>query len=345
MANKLEIGPADAGAQLARFLERRLSLPRGLVRKWLRTGQVRVNGKRSQPERPLLAGDVVRLPPWAEGGGEALCPCTVEPDALGPDVGLVYQDEGLLVLNKPYGLPVHGGTRHRDSLSARLKAACGAGFYPPAPAHRLDLHASGLILAGKTHAAQTALHALFREAKDELGREYLCWTRGDAAEIFPVPSLCVDWLTEELDAEGRERMSVVAAGPDLAAGSYGLRPESADWPDDAEKAPPKTVWEARAFYHCLDVRAHPKFGPASLIRARLLTGRKHQIRVQLAARGLPLLGDRRYGGPGRVSMMLHASRVSLPGALFPGGLNVDEPRRFVSNPDWPEFFAPGDVYD
>lgn len=344
MANKLEIGPAEAGRRLARFLESRLSLPRGLVRKWLRTGQVRVNGKRSQPERLLAAGDVVRLPPWAEGGGEALRPCPVPPGALGPDVGLVYQDEELLVLNKPYGLPVHGGTRHRDSLSARLKAACGEGFYPPAPAHRLDLHASGLILAGKTHASQTALHALFREAKEELGREYLCWTRGDAAEIFPVPSLCVDWLAEEQDAEGRERMSVIAAGSYPAAGSCGL-PEFAAGPESAAKAPPQTVWEARAFYHCLDVRAHPKFGPVSLIRARLLTGRKHQIRVQLAARGLPLLGDRRYGGPGRVSMMLHACRVTLPGDLYPGGQFVDAPRLFASRPDWPEFFAPGDNHE
>lgn len=323
MANTMEIGPAESGQKLGRFLERRLNLPRALVYRWLRGGQVRVNGKRAKPERILEAGDVLRLPPWAEsGGGEALRPCPVERHSLGADLEIVFQDDDILVLDKPYGLPVHGGTRHKDSLAARLKAACSEGFYVPAPAHRLDLQASGLIMAGKTHAAQIRLHAFFREAKYELEREYLCWVRGDASLTFAEPVTCVDFLAVKRDAKDRERVFVINAT------------ELADFPDDSPEAPK----EARAIYHCLELRRHEKFGPLSLIRARLLTGRKHQIRAQLAARAFPLLGDWRYGGTRQSSMMLHAWRVTLP----PG--EAEAPRVFTSIPPWDGFFAVPKAY-
>lgn len=309
MANKLEVGPAEAGQSILRFLERRLSCPKASIYRWLRSGEIRVNGGRGKPDRVLKAGDLVRVPPQAgAGGGQSLAACVLEQGALGDDLRIIFQDDELLVLDKPFGLPVHGGTRHKDSLSSRLKAACGEGEYVPAPAHRLDLHASGLILAGKTHAAQTSLHELFRESKLELEREYLCWVRGNAAVTFAEPLLCSDFLAEKIDSKGRERMAVVT---------------------DAEGK------EARAFYHCLDVREDAKFGTISLVRARLLTGRKHQIRVQLASRRFPLLGDWRYGGSRLVSMMLHASRVVVPGP---------EPRVFVSVPRWAGVFAVGDEH-
>lgn len=320
MAKMIEIGPAEAGQQLGRFLERRLDLPRALVFRWLREGQVRVNGGRAKAARLLEAGDVLRLPPQAGlTEASALQPCRIAPGALGPDVKIIFQDEEILVLDKPYGLPMHGGTRHTDSLAARIKDACGKDFYVPAPAHRLDLHASGLILAGKTHAAQTRLHALFREAKYELEREYLCWARGNAGETFAEPLLCTDFIIEERDTKGRERMAVTTAVQD---------PENA--PQNSLNNSPENSKEARALYHCLEVRRHPEFGQVSLIKARLLTGRKHQIRAQLAARRFPLLGDWRYGGSKKISMMLHASRLALPD---------HHPAVFTSNPPWQGFFA------
>lgn len=289
MARVITIGPAESGQKLLRYLERALDCPRSELYRWLRTGQVRVNGGRAKPERILQTGDEIRLPPQAAAStnslfGQGLKACQVVPESLGPGLRIVYQDEEFLVLNKPSGLPVQGGSGHNDSVAARLKAACPAGCYLPAPAHRLDLHASGLLLCGKTHAAQTGLHSLLREAKAELERDYLCWVQGDASGEFSELRLLEDFLSEELSSDGRERMAVAQSGGKAA----------------------------RAYYHYLMTIEAGKLGSFSLVQARLLTGRKHQIRVQLAARGFPLLGDGRYGGPVGIAFMLHAWRLSLP---------------------------------
>ena len=312
MANKLEVGPAEAGQSILRFLERRLNCPKASIYRWLRSGEIRVNGGRGKPDRVLAAGDLVRVPPQAgDENGPALSACMIGQAALGQNLRIIFQDNEILVLDKPRGLPVHGGTRHKDSLAGRIKAACladcGEGAYVPAPAHRLDLQASGLILAGKTHASQVRLHALFRESKIELEREYLCWVRGNAVATFTEALLCVDFLSEERDAKGRERAAVVSEGGK----------------------------EARAWYNCLEVRNDAKFGTVSLMRAKLLTGRKHQIRVQLAARGFPLLGDWRYGGSRQIPMMLHAGRVALP---------APNARIFISVPDWTGIFTVGEEH-
>lgn len=315
MGNRIEIGKAEAGQQILRFLERRLSCPRSLIYRWLRNGEVRVNGGRSKPDRVLEYGDVLRLPPQAAGMGENYAPgadkalgkdvCDITQEAIGAELRIVFQDSSLLVLDKPFGLPAQGGTGHADSVASRLKEAC-SGRYVPAPAHRLDLHASGLILCGKTHRRQSALHNLFRAADSALEREYLCWVRGDASKMFPQSVLCTDMLAENRCSDGRERMEISSNGK-----------------------------ETKTYFKCLKVLLHEKYGSVSLVKARLLTGRKHQIRVQLASRFLPLLGDGRYGGPTGLNMMLHACRLRLPGLAPEGG-------EFISVPRWDGFFAVGD---
>lgn len=317
MANMIEIGQAEAGQKLLHFLERRLGLARADIYRWLRTGQLRVNGGRAKPEQRLESGDVLRLPPQSgDLSALPLATCELKQGALGLDLPVIFQDESLLVLDKPSGLPVQGGTGHEDSVSSRLKTACGEDTYVPAPAHRLDLYASGLLLAGKTHERQAWLHELFRSSKPELGREYLCWVMGDASELFAQETPCTDFLYVEMGLDGRERMAALQEGEQ--------NPEAK---------------EGRALYRCLETRMHQRLGKVSLMWARLLTGRKHQIRVQLSSRGLPLLGDSRYGGPDAMPLMLHATRLSLP--PFEEG---DLARRFSSRPQWPAFFDTGDDY-
>lgn len=314
MANKLEIEPGDAGRSVLRFLERRAGLARADVYRWLRSGEIRLNGGRVKAERILAAGDVLRLPPQAGALPPSLSVCLLAPDALGGALRIVFQDDRLLVLDKPAGLATQGGSGQGDSLSARLRAACGPGCHVPAPAHRLDKHASGLIAAGKTPAALAWLHGLFRAAKPDLQRAYYCWVRGDASAALAEACELRDFLGPELGADGRERM---AALPEGAEGTGGK--------------------EAAANYRCLELRRHPQLGPLSLLEARLLTGRKHQIRVQLASRGWPLVGDGRYGGPTGYPMLLHAWRLVLPAQ--PGAGEFAE---FVSPPPWTGFFAMGD---
>lgn len=317
MANIIEIGQAEAGQKLLHFLERRLGFLRADIYRWLRTGQIRVNGGRAQPERRLESGDVLRLPPQAGSiNARPLGSCDLKQGDLGLDLPIIFQDESLLVLDKPSGLPVQSGTGHNDSISSRLMAACASGAYVPAPAHRLDLYASGLLLVGKTHERQAWLHELFRSAKAELEREYICWVMGNAMELFEQKSLCTDFLYVETGLDGRERMAAL--------------------PEGEEK--PETK-EAKAIFRCLETRMHQRLGKISLVWARLLTGRKHQIRVQLSSRALPLLGDWRYGGPEAMPLMLHSTRLSLP----PFGAD-DDVLNFSSRPQWPGLFDIEDVY-
>lgn len=284
------IGEAEAGVKLLRFLERGLGLPRPLLFRLLRTGQVRLNKGRTKPETVLLAGDEVRLPPGLvmPGPADAAGPPSpeVQPEApdLGPGLEVVQVGKHWLALNKPAALPVQPGSAHEDSLSARLRLAFAGAPFLPAPAHRLDKQSTGLVLAGRTPLGQRWLSALFAGDKRELGRVYLVWVAGKWADEGAVTLR--DHLAQKRGPDGLERIYII---PEAEGGK-----------------------EALAVYRPLQYLAQSPCGPASLLEARLLTGRKHQIRVQCASRGHPVIGDRRYNGPLFRQMLLHAAKIELP---------------------------------
>lgn len=307
------VGRAESGQKLLQFLQRRLNLPPALLHRWIRTGQARLNGRRAKPFARVALGDTVRVPPFAltlaaqagargQDGAAAPPPGTAAPAAGGtadarapaaapplpPLVG-VFGD--IWVFNKPAGLPTHPGTGHEDSLSARLAAHAPGAAFPPTPAHRLDRATSGIILVAATHDALRALQQQFRERR--LAKEYVAWVEGRWP--WPGPRLLRGHIRKE-GAPGAERMRPCAPGPDAREAVCVVRP---------------LVAGART----------------SLVQVRLITGRTHQIRVQLSALGHPVLGDAKYGRGRRdecPGMRLHALRVTLP-----------DGRRVACLPDWP----------
>lgn len=309
-----QVGRAESGQKLLQFLQRRLNLPPALLHRWIRTGQARLNGRRAKPFARVLLGDVVRVPPFAltlaaqagargQDGAAASPPGMPAPASpagtgagappqalpLPPLVG-VFGD--IWAFNKPSGLPTHPGTGHEDSLSARLAAHAPGAAFPPTPAHRLDRDTSGIILVAATHDALRELQRQFRERR--LAKEYVAWVEGRWP--WAGPRLLRDHV-RKAGAPGAERMRPCAPGP------------------DAREA------------LCV-VRALVAGARASLVQVRLITGRTHQIRLQLANLGHPLLGDAKYGrGPrhGCSGMRLHALRVTLP-----------DGRPVVCLPDWPK---------
>ena len=305
----IAIGRAEAGQSLRRFLQRRLGLPAGMLYRWMRSGQIRVNSRRCQGDRPLAEGDFVRLPPqaaaladvdWRDLQGRPLAVCTLDQNKLGADLPIVHQDENLLVLNKPSGLAVHGGSGQHDSVTLRLRRACPADVFVPVPAHRLDKPASGLLLAGKTQTSLRHLHVLFKTT--QIDKDYLCWAQGDFA-----PHVHTDTAEEGTVFEDMLHLS---GFKDQGAGDEGGQ-------------------RAVSICYFLDAYRHPGMGIVSLLRVRLLTGRKHQIRRQLSDRGFPLVGDQRYNGPPFPKLLLHAARLGLPDA---SGLEL------ICPPDWPDPF-------
>ena len=279
---------AESGQKLLQFLQRRLNLPPALLHRWVRTGQVRLNGRRAKPFARVSEGDLVRLPPFAgalaaqagapvPGARQSPAPAAL---ALPP---LVTRLGDILAFHKPAGLATHPGTGHADSLSSRLRAHAAGAPFVPTPAHRLDRDTSGILLVAATHESLRELQQAFRERR--VAKEYVAWVEG--AWPHAEPQLLRSQLRKE-GAPGAERVRA--------------------W-KDGEVAPADSR-------EALSIVRPLRIGPdASLVQIRLLTGRTHQIRVQLAELGHPVLGDAKYGKGRRAdcpALCLHALRVTLP---------------------------------
>ncbi len=164
----VEVGREENGRKLVSFLEARLgSLPTGLFMRLVRTGQVRVDGRRCKPFDRVLTGQKVRIPPVDAQRRQ-------EPASPLPGIDVVFENGEMLVVDKPSGLPAHGGTGWTDSVHDRLKRR-HAGAFVPVPVHRLDRDTSGLLLCAKTHDFLRAMHASW----PGLTKAYLCWVEGE----------------------------------------------------------------------------------------------------------------------------------------------------------------------
>jgi len=269
----ITVTPEEAGQKIVAFIARRLgeTVPQSAVMRWIRTGQVRLDGGRTRPFVRVAEGQAVRLPPCE------LREIPAQAAGCLPPFPVIYEDDALVAVDKPSGLPVHPGSGWADSVQTRLEAAYPGASFAPTPAHRLDRDTTGILLIAKTFEKLSELHQFFRDKS--IGKEYLAWVAGR----FPGQSGCFQLLEDNLEKKGppgRERMHT-GSGKQALSEAFILRAGDG----------------------------------ASLLRLRILTGRTHQIRAQLAARGHPLIGDRKYGGPPG-TIMLHAWRVTLPDLIL-----------------------------
>jgi len=291
----LTVSHAEAGQKLIQYLYRVLGkdVPGSVFMRWIRTGQIRVDGKRVKPFDRLAQGQTVRLPPFAEVPPErtasngSLAVYFLDPAPL--DLDILAETEDWLVIAKPSGLPVHPGSGWTDSVQTRLAAAYAAAPFVPSIAHRLDRDTSGVLLVAKTHWALTHAHSAFKNR--QAVKEYLCWVKGRwSLSALGEPAEFADRL-EKSGQEGREK---VVAIPE--------RKNKADTKDEAKEArlqaTPLVIEMGR-----------------TLLKVRLFTGRTHQIRVQLSSRGHPIVGDAKYGGGGS-PMYLHAWRLTIADQTF-----------------------------
>ncbi len=283
----------ESGQKLLQFLQRRLNLPQAMLHRWVRTGQVRINGCRCKPFSRVQAGDLVRLPPFAiKMAAQCDDPLPAparklrndEEAASGPPLPPLVGSSGYLwAFDKPAGLPTHPGTGHEDSLTTRLARHFANASFMPTPVHRLDKETSGILLVAASYAALDEAQQALRGQR--MVKEYVAWVAGR----WPHEETClVRHFLRKDEVHGFEKMCTV--GADAADGKEAL---------------------------CL-VRPLIVEDGASLVQVRLLTGRTHQIRTQLASLGHPVLGDAKYGQarPGS-PLYLHALRMILPeGAAF-----------------------------
>lgn len=278
---RLDIPEEFSGQRLDNFLFRHLKgVPKSRVYRMLRTGEVRVNGGRAKPDDRLSGGDVLRIPPvrTAARETEALLPPRVR-ERL--ETRILFEDAHLLVLNKPVGLPVHGGSGQSAGVIESLRLLRPEARFLEL-VHRLDRDTSGCLLIAKKRSALTALHELFRG--EGVDKRYLALLSG----VWARQRLLVDAPLEKNIRQGGERMVKVSRSGKPAQTEF---------------------------------RRLRRFGSATLIEARPLTGRTHQIRVHALHLGHPLAGDERYGNEetnrefrrmGLKRLFLHAAELHLP---------------------------------
>lgn len=266
------VGKNDAGQRLDRFISKTFrDLPASLMYKAIRRKDIRVNGKRAEVSQILTEGDAVRvyLPEDAIGARDP----GLEKSRLShvtPAFSVVYEDENLLIVNKPSGLSCHADA-HNDvnNLTSQLRAyLMKKGEYSPedersfSPSlcNRIDRNTSGLVIAAKNAAALREADRVIRERL--VTKKYLLAAHGEMPERS---GRLVGYIKKDADR------STVKVG-------------SAPFPGGRE---------AVTQYRVISVS-----GGLSLVEATLLTGRTHQIRAQFSASGHPLLGDGKYGKNG-----------------------------------------------
>jgi len=257
------IGPDFDGSRVDRFLRKMFpALPLSLLYKDLRRGQVRVNGQKAKENDRLRAGDRVAVPYEPEEKK-----VSVSSENLSFPYPLVYEDDEMVVVDKPGGVVVHKGSGHQAGLIELFRSSFG--LPQASPVHRLDKGTSGLLIIGKTRAAVRKLTALLREGKIE--KRYVALVRGN------VPGgTC---LLSDRIARGE-------------TGSF-INPEKGK----------EALGEMRLLKNGAGL---------SLVEITLKTGRTHQIRLQLASRGWPIIGDGRYGVKRKGPLFLCATYLALP---------------------------------
>lgn len=210
------VHPEESGQKLLAFVRARLGqrIPEGLFMRVVRTGQVRIDGKRCKPFDRVLSGQTVRIPPV-----DIDEPIDISP---APELPLerIFENEEMVAVHKPSGLPVHGGTGWSDSLRDRVAAYPWGTPFVPVPVHRLDRDTSGVVLCAKTHACVRAMHALW----PSVTKAYLCWVRG--AWTWVGWQTFSDPLEKQQTARGERMVAGVGKEATTHACALDCRPES-----------------------------------------------------------------------------------------------------------------------
>ncbi|AIX74133.1 MAG: 23S rRNA pseudouridine(955/2504/2580) synthase RluC [Mixta calida] len=275
------ISEEEAGQRIDNFLRTQLKgVPKSMIYRILRKGEVRVNKKRIKPEYKLEAGDEVRIPPVrvAEREEAAISPKLDRVASLAN--AILYEDDYILVLNKPSGTAVHGGSGLSFGVIEGLRALRPEARFLEL-VHRLDRDTSGILLVAKKRSALRSLHEQLREKG--MQKDYLALVRGQ-------------WPSHVKVVQAPLLKNILQSGERVVRVS-------------SEGKPSETRF-----------KVEERYAQATLVKASPVTGRTHQIRVHTLHAGHPIAFDDRYGErefdkllapTGLRRLFLHAAALSF----------------------------------
>jgi 23S rRNA pseudouridine955/2504/2580 synthase len=276
----------DSGARLDRWFKRHYpALSHGALEKLLRTGQVRLDGRRAKAKDRLEAGQAIRIPPqlqaqMSEGPKPPRAPAVTETDKTLIRDMILHEDASLFVLNKPSGLATQGGSGIKRHIDGMLDALQGDRRQRPRLVHRLDRDTSGVLVVARTVPAAAALSESLR--------------RRDARKIY--------WALVKGVPKPPRGVVKLALAKTAGYGKSGRDERMAP----AEEGDADAKWAA-THYAVMD-RAADQYAWVAL---RPVTGRTHQLRAHMAHLGTPIVGDFKYGGPAAKGMGELADRLHL----------------------------------
>jgi 23S rRNA pseudouridine955/2504/2580 synthase len=293
----LTIPEAEADSRLDRYLRRNVEgLTQAMIQKLLRTGKIRIDGKRAEASTHVAAGQVVSIPaikPPSEMPKQRHVMVMDAHQIRDLEAMILYRDDAVIVLNKPAGLASQGGKGIAVHLDGMLDALRFDGTERPKLVHRLDRDTSGVLLLARGVKPASKLAAAFRGRDVEKTYWALLWG------VPPVLEGRIDLPLNRVEGEGSSRSVAASRG---------------------DKEASRAVTE----YKILDY-AGKKFAWAEL---NPLTGRMHQLRVHTLALGTPILGDASYGAAFAdgfaPQLHLHARRLKIPHPEG-GWLSVEAP--------------------
>ena len=261
-AAQILVDEASEGQRVDNFLTKILKgVPKSHIYRILRSGEVRVNKGRVDASRKLQMNDVVRVPPMRvsakQVSGDETPAVSKFADAI------VFEDDAMLVLNKPAGFAVHGGSGVSRGVIEQLRLERPKAKFLEL-VHRLDRETSGVVLLAKRRSALVALHQAIRENKTD--KRYAVLVAGEWKDVKKHVTLD---LQKYVLPSGERRVNVVT---DKAKDKFN------------ESQVSETIFYLKQ-----------SFDGFSLLEAKLITGRTHQLRVQLAHLGFPIVGDDKYG--------------------------------------------------
>jgi 23S rRNA pseudouridine955/2504/2580 synthase len=286
----LTIDESGEEQRIDNFLFRHLKgVPKSHIYRILR-GEVRVNKKRVDQTYRLKMGDLLRIPPVRVAQKEAV------PQVYIPAVELpiIYEDDALLVINKPSGVAVHGGSGVSFGVIEQMRRARPQAKFLEL-VHRLDRETSGVLLLAKKRSALTAMHEIMREGASD--KRYLTLVLGQWSNVKQHVKLPLHKFDT---AQGEKRVMVKEGGQ----ASHTIFTLQKNWPG------------------------------FSLLEAQLKTGRTHQIRVHLSHLGFPIAGDDKYGDfarnrelmkQGLKRMFLHAHSIAFTHPLTGEAMHISAP--------------------
>ncbi|MFT7688793.1 MAG: 23S rRNA pseudouridine955/2504/2580 synthase [Candidatus Azotimanducaceae bacterium] len=296
----IEIDESSEGQRIDNFLLKTLKgVPKSKIYRCMRKGEVRVNGGRIKAQAKLKIGDIVRVPPIRMSENEV----HRAPDSFleSLEKSIIYEDKRLIVINKPAGIAVHGGSGiNLGVIEGMRQLRSEAKFLELV--HRLDRDTSGCLMIAKKRSTLKQLH-VFLANKNELGKYYLALVHGR----WPKRKQHVDLPIRKNTLASGERICVIAADGKQSLTKINVLQQNAD---------------------------------LSLLEVMPVTGRTHQIRVHCKHIGYPIVGDPKYGledkdkqmKPAR--LMLHAQRLEIP-VLEPGSkafvVEAELDKKFLKN--------------